>query len=172
MRGMTMRERLLDIENIGRIGLMFINGDLLRDVLIDPYTCDEDDTNYNIPAFNALKAALSKIERMNPDVYMTGVLWQWYPGNRRMAAPAVVGRAHPVTGWKIPDPPTGWVISDCSDELLDAMQNRNITSIDHADGRRTCYFPVRTSTGDVAGALELTEGGVRGPYERNYTLSE
>jgi len=166
----TMQERRLDIENIGRIGVMFIDGDLLKDVLNDPLVWDDDDTDYNIPAFNKLKAALSKIERINPDLYLTGVLWQWYPANRRMAAPAVAGRVLPTTGWMKPDPPTGWMITDCPAELSDALRNTKNTVAERGDGMRTYYFPVKSSAGDVVGALELTEGGERGPYECNYTL--
>ena len=166
-----MAERLLDIENIGRIGQMFINGDLLKNLIIDPLTCDEDDTDYDIPAFNKLKAALSKIERMNPDIYITGVIWQWYPANKRMAAPAVVGRVLPVTHWKKADPQTGWMITDCSAPLSEALrQNRNTSAV-FEDGRKTYYFPIKTSDGNVTGALELTEGGEPGPFERTYIWS-
>ena len=159
--------RELDIENIGRIGVMFIDGDLLRDVLVDPLTCDEDDTDYNIPAFNKLKSVLSKIERMNPDIYLTGTLWQWYPRNARMASPAVVGTSMPkaATEGRKMDPQTGWMITDCSPPLAAAMKNETVTFYEYADGRKTYYFPVMTSAGDVVGALELSEGGKPGLYE-------
>jgi len=166
-----MRERLLDIENIGRIGQMFLDGDLLKKVMIDPFTCDEDDTDYDIPAFNALKAALSKVERMNPDLYLTGALWQWYPTNRRMAAPAVIGKAHPRNGWMRPDPPVGWMITDCAPEMLRAMQEGTPTKATDGEGKWTYYFPIKTSAGVVVGALELSDSGKPGPYERNYTMN-
>ena len=158
-----MTDRLLDIENIGRIGQMFISGDLLRDVLIDPLTCDEDDTDYNIPVFNELKKTLSKIERLNPDLFLAGVLWQRYPANDRMAAPAVVGRRLPAVGWG------GWVITDCTPKMAESIKNDVNTSFTHDDGRATYYFPIKTSAGDIAGVLELTEGWDRGPYEKIFT---
>lgn len=158
-----MTERKLDIENIGRIGLMFIDGDLLKNVLIDPLTCDEDDTDYDIPAFNKLKAALSKIERMNPDIYLTGVIWQWYPRNRRMASPAVAGKSLPASR-------TGWMITDCADKLAEAMREDKFTSAISENGIKTCYFPVKTSAGEVVGALELTEETRSGLFERTYAM--
>jgi len=158
-----MSERILDIENIGRIGLMFIDGDLLADVLIDPLTCDEDDTDYNIPAFNELKKALSKIERINPDLYLTGVIWQAYPRNKRMATPAVAGRSLPKTG-------SGWMITDCPAPLSDAMREDKITSVTEGN-KKVFYFPIKTSAGRVSGALELAEGNDPGLFERNYTFA-
>lgn len=144
--------RVLDIENIGRIGQMFIDGDLLKEVVADPLTCDEDDTNYNIPAFNTLKKALSKTERLNPDIYLSGILWQWYPANKRMVAPAVVGRHLPGDFYTAP-----WMINDCPAALAEAMRNDKHTSVIREDGLYTFYFPIKTSAGDVVGALELTE---------------
>ena len=144
--------RVLDIENIGRIGQMFIDGDLLKEVVADPLTCDEDDTNYNISAFNILKKALSKTERLNPDIYLAGILWQWYPANKRMVAPAVVGRHLPGDFYTAP-----WMINDCPSALAEAMRNNKHTCVVREDGFDTFYFPIKTSAGDVVGALELTE---------------
>ena len=156
-----MPERILDMENIGRIGLMFIDGDLLAKVLKDPYTCDEDDTNYDIPAFNCLKKALMKTERMNPDKYLTGVLWQRYPANKLMASPAVAGKSMP---WKS----QSWMITKCAPALYEAMESDKLTSAEFSDGRRTLYFPVKSSSGEIVGALELTEGAKPGAYEKTY----
>ena len=155
--------RVLDIENIGRIGLMFIQGDLLRDVLVDPLTCDEDDTNYDIPVFNELKKALFKTERLNPDIYLCGVLWRIYPANKRMVTPAVVGRSLPRTG------APAWLINDCPPAMAEAMwQDKNVC-ITRDDGMATWYLPVKTSAGDVVGALELSERERSAIRDTNYT---
>ena len=105
------------------------------------------------------------------DLYLTGALWQWYPANKRMAAPAIIGKAHPMAGWKRPDPPIGWMITDCTPELLAAMKTGKPTTAAGEDGKRTHYFPIKTSAGDVVGALELSDSGRPGPYERNYTMA-
>jgi hypothetical protein len=60
------------------------------------------------------------------------------------------------------------MITDCPAPMLRAMTEDKVTSLIHEDGRKTCWFPVKTSAGDIVGALELTEGGKPGPYERNY----
>ena len=153
--------RVLDIENIGRIGQMFIDGDLLKIVMADPLTCDEDDTNYNIPAFNELKIALTKIERLNPDIYLAGILWQWYPANKRMVTPAVVGRHLPGDFVTV-----GWLINDCPPVMLEALQQAKTTVVTRDNGYRTFYFPIKTSAGDVAGVLELTERDCPEHYEQ------
>jgi len=154
-----MAARLLDIENIGRIGQMFLNGDLLRNILNDRFTCDEDDTDYNADAFNPLKHALSKIERMNPDLEITGVIWYWYPANKRMAVPAIVGKALPKEGW---------IISPCDDYLYQTLTTKANTSFTLEDGRQVYYFPINASDGNVVGALALTLGGEVGMYEKRY----
>lgn len=154
-----MVKRMLDIENIGRIGQMFIKGELLEEILIDPYTCDEDDTDYNIPAFNELKAVLMKIERMNPDLFVTGVLWCRYKANRRMAIPVIAGKAHPTVGW---------IISPCDESLQIALDEGINTRLELQDGRVTHYFPVRTTTDRIVGALGLTTGERMSPYEHRY----
>jgi len=141
----------LDIKNIGRIGQMFLSGDLLEDVLKNPLTCEEDDFNYNIPAFNELKIALSKIERLNPDLDVSGILWQWYPANKRMVAPAVCGK-------KLPDVPApSWMIMDCPAPMRKAMEQDKYVRDDKDGGSTVWYFPIKTSAGDVVGALSLTQ---------------
>ena len=156
-----MAQRVLDVENIGRIGQMFISGDLLEHILIDRFTCDEDDTDYNIPAFNALKVSLQKIERINPELNITGVIWYWYPANRRMAVPAVAGRSHPSVGW---------VISPCDEVLSKTLNNGVDTKFESAEGQITYYFPIRNSADTVVGALELTSGGRRYLTEPRYDM--
>jgi len=155
--------RALDIENIGRIGQMFLDGDSLKNVMVDPLTCDEDDTNYNIPAFNSLKIALSKIERLNPDIYIAGILWQWYPANKRMVAPVVVGRHLPGDFSSVP-----WMITDCPPALKEAMQQGKNTSTTREDSLQVYYFPIKTSGGDIVGALELAEKTKPVHYESIY----
>ena len=155
--------RVLDIENIGRIGQMLIDGDLLKDVMADPFTCDEDDINYNIPAFNALKRALSKTERLNPDIYLSGILWQWYPANKRMVAPAVVGRNLPGNYVTVP-----WMINDCPPLLAECMKKDKMTNLTMENGFSTFYFPIKTSAGDIIGALELNEREMPLNWEENY----
>ena len=144
-----MAERALDIENIGRIGQIFIDGDLLKDIFVDRFTWDEDDMNYNIPAFNTLKKTLMKIERLAPELDIYGVIWYWYTANRLMAAPAVAGRNMPKEGW---------IITLCDPLLHEAMTRDLNTRKKDEGGGYTYYFPIKTSAGDIVGALQLTEG--------------
>lgn len=156
MGEIKMVERILDIETIARIGLMFLDGDALRDVLVDPLTGDDDDTDYNAGHFNALKKALMKIERFDPDRYITGLLWQWHHINRKLAIPAVAGKALPATGWRaVP----------CTQELYDCMTKRVPTSRAAGEDRVSYFYPILSSASDVVGALELVDGGKRGLFE-------
>lgn len=143
-----MTEQLLDIDTIGRIGLMFLDGDLLADVLVDPYTWDDDDTDYNAENFNALKKVLMKLERMNPTQYITGVLWLWYPQNKRMAVPAVAGRVLPDTGHRI---------VACTPSMYQALTTGNRTT-EEKEGKLHSYFPIKKACGKVVGVLALTYG--------------
>lgn len=152
-----MANMLLDIDTIARIGLMFIEGDLLARVLVDPYTCDDDDTDYDAEAFNALKKTLMKLERMNPEQEINCVLWQWYPANRLMATPAVAGKALPATGWRI---------TPCSAPLYSCLRGAAAVKTILGDGRRTHFYPVKASDDAVVGALEITDSGEMGPYEK------
>ena len=156
--------RTLDIQNIGRIGQMFIDGDLLQNVMADPLTCDEDDTNYNIPVFNTLKKVLMKIERMNPDIYYSGIIWLWYPANKRMVIPAVVGRHLSADFSAGP-----WLINNAPPEMAEAMQSNKNTAAAGSHGHKTYYFPIATAAGDVVGVLDLTERERPQFFEANYT---
>ena len=154
-----MTDRKLDIENIGRIGQMFLNADILGNILVDRFTCDDDDTDYNIEVFNELKITLMKIERLNPDIYITGAVWYWYPANKKMAAPVIAGRAQAAVGW---------VISPCNEALYKCMSEDVNTSTAMPEGKTVHYFPLRDSNCDVIGALELTEGAEYGMFEKHY----
>ena len=156
-----MAERKLDIENIGRIGQMFLNGDLLEVIMADRFTCDEDDTDYNIEAFNALKKSLMKTERMNPDMHVTGVIWYWYPANKRMAVPAVAGKTLPMSGW---------TIAPCDDGLYKCLSDGVNTKINLRDDEITHYFPIRNSADSIVGALALAIGGSRDRLAYRYDI--
>jgi hypothetical protein len=131
-------------------------------VLNDPLVLYEDDTDYNIPLFNILKKALMKIERLNPDLDISGTLWQWYPTNKRMASPAVAGKALPKEGWSI---------SPCNPSLYKALTEDANTSYTLENGRGVYYFPVKTSAGDMVGALELVDNGRTEKFEKRRFMS-
>lgn len=154
-----MARRVLDIENIGRIGLMFLDGDLLDKLLIDPFTCDEDDTDYDIPAFNALKRALMKIERMNPDMHIAGDIWISYRANKRMGVPVIAGKQHT---------DAGWIIAPLNEYLQKTLNEGINTRRIAPDGNEIWYFPITDTCGRVAGALELRAYRDRAPYEHRY----
>lgn len=154
-----MADRILDIENIGRIGQMLISGDTLSRAMVDDYTWDEDETNYDFAAFNELKWMLMKIERMNPDMYLCGALWIWYRANRRMVIPAIAGKSAPRVGH---------VIMPADPALMDTLQNGVNSTCDRGDNSRTYYFPIRNSLDAIVGALELTTQAEIRPYVYRY----
>lgn len=154
-----MAERLLDIENIGRIGQMLISGDLLTRVLVDDYTWDEDDTRYRFSEFNTLKWALMKTERLNPDICLSGALWLWYRANRRMVVPVIVDQMRPRPGH---------VILPGNPALMETLLKGVNTTRTHEDGAQAHYFPIRNSLDAIVGALELTTQPVKRPFAFRY----
>lgn len=147
---------MLDIENIGRIGQMFLDGDSLENLLNDRFTCDDDNIDYKFDLFNQLKISLMKIERINPDYALVGVIWYWYPTNRQMATPVIAGRKHPYEGW---------VVSPCKEELTKTLKSGTPTSMKRPDETTSYFWPIKNSDAEIVGALELIEGYPCGLFE-------
>ena len=74
--------RRLDIDNVARIGLMFLDGDKFENVMTDKLSLDYDDVNYVYNDFNELKVSMLKLERISPELNISTVLWQLRPDNR------------------------------------------------------------------------------------------
>lgn len=139
--------RKLDIENVARIGLMFLDGDKFEDVLLDKLSIDYDDVNYNHEYFSELKGTLLKIEKINPDLNVTGVLWQLRPDNPDLVVPVIVGNAFPEEG-------EGWMITPINQEMKMTFKT-GVEQIKKRDNCTSYYYPLRNSNDIIVGVLEL-----------------
>jgi hypothetical protein len=144
-----MPERFLDIDNVARIGLMYIDGDKLEDVLVDKLTLDYDNVNYDHICFNDLKIAVLKLERINPDLSLTAILWQLRPDNRELVVPVLAGSALPEEGWEI---------TEINSEMKKVFETGMSQTRKRAGTCSSFYYPVRSSNADIVGVLELLHG--------------
>ena len=147
-----MGASVLDIDNIARIGLLFIDGDKFENVLIDKLSLDFDDINYFHDDFMELKVSLLKLSLINPDMDIKPVLWQPRPDNPRMAVPVVIGTSLPKEG------PIGTDVVDANPEVYKTYTEGTPTVKKREDGSSSYYYAVKNSDNDVVGALELLVG--------------
>lgn len=134
----------LDVESVGRIALLFIDGDRLENVLLDKV----GHTDYDFDNFNTLKKSLIKVERINPSLDLTAVLWQLRPDNPDVALPVICGNALPMEGWQGTRP---------NAELKAAFEGGCCTVKQRA-GCSSTYLPVKNSDAETVGVLELLHG--------------
>lgn len=144
-----MANRILDIDNIARIGLMFLDGDKVGNVMLDRFSLDYDDVTYDHEDFRDLKTAMTKMERINPDLDITTVLWQLRPDNNKLAVPLICGNAFPEEGWEIT--PVNPEIDSVFVTGQSSIKRRTDTCSSH-------YYPVRNSENSIVGAIELLVG--------------
>ena len=133
------------IDEIARIGLLFLDGDAFEDVLID----QEEHTDYRFAPFTDLKADLLRIERIDPDLEMSAILWREYPGNRYVMEPLVAGSGLPNTGPRriFATPPMRAAYGTGTNQM-DDQSPKGIAY----------YYPLRNSKDDIVGLLELLVG--------------
>ena len=134
----------LDISSIAKIGLMFLDGDHLEDILLDAY----GHTDYDFDNFNSCKATIMKIERMNPNLHLIAVLWQKRPDNEEMAVPVVAGKALPLEGFGT---------SRITPSMQKAFDGEWDIQYERIPGGISHYYPVRNSDAEIVGVLELLE---------------
>ena len=137
--------RSLDIDNVARIGLMYIDGDRFEEILLDKL----GHTDYHFENFNVVKKAVSKLEKINPDLNLIAVLWQRRINNEDAVVPLVAGHALPVEGWrrrKINEEMR--VTYDTGEKQVYAREN----------GAVSYYYPVKNSNAEIVGVLELLSG--------------
>lgn len=135
----------LDIDSVAKIGLMFLDGDCLEDILLDRY----GHPDYDFDNFNACKIVLLKLERINPNLGLTAVLWQLRPDNAEIAVPVAAGTALPLEGYR-PCP--------VSDAVRRAFGGESGVTAYRSDSCTSHYYPVRNSDGEIVGVLELLAG--------------
>ena len=141
--------QVLDIDNVARIGLMFLDGDKLENVLVDRYNYDITDISYHHNAFNDLKISLLNLELINPDLKLTAMLWQLRPDNRTLAEPIIAGSAYTEEGWRI---------TDANSEIRSAFEKGIPFVKKRCSGATSHYYPVTNSNNTVIGILELLFG--------------
>jgi len=137
--------RLLDPDNIARIGLMFIDGDSFENVLLDKI----GHVDYDFDAFNRCKIPLMKVERMNPDLEITAILWQPKPINPDVMLPLVAGKALPFEGWQF---------AVMNDEMRRALNGEFGSVKKRSSVCNSHYYPLRNSDAEIVGLLELIVG--------------
>ncbi len=140
--------RVLDIDNVARIGLMYIDGDKFENVMTDKFSLDYDDVNYIHDDFNELKIALLKLERINPDLDISTVLWQLRPDNSNLAVPVIAGGqgrrpAHLITP----------VNPEMKHVFTTGESAKRVTD----EGFISHYYALRDSENRIVGVLEIRE---------------
>ena len=136
----------LDMDSIAEVGLMFIDGDIFEEVLLDEY----GHVDYDFDKFNHCKKMLMKIERINPAAQLHTFLWRKRAANQELVEPLVAGSLLPVEG--------------AYTSVLDEAKARAYSgefgvSIVKANGHTAHYYPVKNSDAEIVGVLELTRDG-------------
>ena len=134
----------LDIDNIARIGIMFMDGDSLENILLDAY----GQTDYDFDMFYHCKAVIMKIERIDPSLKLTAVMWQLRPDNPDVVVPVVAGKQLPLTGW--PATEVSSAIAAAFNGQWGAILKRDNAGTSH-------YYPIKNSDAEIVGVLELLE---------------
>jgi hypothetical protein len=140
--------RMLDVDNVARIGLMFLDGDKLEQVLLDKLSTDYDDINYHHEYFRDLKTTLTKIERINPNLKLFAILWQLRPDNDNLAVPVIVGNSLPIERW---------FVTPLNEGIRKVFKTGEPVSFQRSETACSYYYPVRNSGAGIAGVLELLD---------------
>jgi hypothetical protein len=132
----------LDLDGVAEVGNIFLNGDFLEEVSIDPSNHQVD---YDFAKFNELKKTVMKLERLNPALDLTCILWKTRADNADIAEPLICGKALPNEGW------ANAVVNA---EMRSAL---NGTPAVHtrANGSVSNYYPVYNSDHEIIGFMEL-----------------
>jgi len=131
----------LDITGVGEIGLIFLNGDLMETVLIDK----TGQMDYNFDEFNELKRVVMKIERMNPELQLTCILWKPTYENDEVAEPLICGNQLPAEGWGYS--PMNYAMKKAYKGEYSVFKREH--------GPVSNYFPIYNSDHEIVGFMEL-----------------
>jgi len=136
---------ILDIDSIARIGLMYIDGDMFEEVLLDK----AGPTDYNFDKFNCLKISLLKLEKISPKLDIAAILWRSYPTNKNSVTPLIVGSALPFEGTKRTNP---------NRELRLTFETGVCQVKEWREDCHSYYYPLNNSDEEIVGVLELLCG--------------
>ena len=134
----------LDIDSVAQAGLMFLDGDILENVLIDKV----GHVDYDFDRFNRVKEVVMKIEKINPNLSLTAVVWQKKLTNRHLMIPVIAGNSLPLEGW---------AYADINDKALEAFGGV-FGAVLKRGGVYSHYYPIRNSLYEIVGVLELFTG--------------
>lgn len=148
--------RELDIDNIARIGLLFLDSDKFEEVLLDKTFGDYDEVNYNHEYFNILKIALLKIEKINPDVSVVTILWQKHKDNEALVIPVILSSQPCFGSWE-----EEWCVQIMNDEMKAAFNLSKQQSKTRNNGFKSNYYPMKNSNDEIVGVLEIQLKGVK-----------
>jgi hypothetical protein len=132
----------LDLDGVAEVGGIFLNGDLLEEVSIDPSNVQVD---YDFDKFNELKRCVMKIERINPGLGVTCILWRTRLGNEDAAEPLVCGKALPNENWDK---------ADVNPDMRSALNGKPAV-FTRENGSVSNYYPIYNSDHEIAGFMEL-----------------
>jgi len=136
----------LDVDSIAAIGLMFLNGDDVEDMLLDKY----GHVDYDFDKFNSCKKVLMKLERIAPEKALHAFLWQMRPDNAALAVPLVAASVVPSEGTKA---------APLDEHKAKAFAGAYGVVAVKANGQKAWYYPVKNSDAEIVGVLELTSSG-------------
>jgi hypothetical protein len=137
-----------DLMEIARIGVLYIPGDLLEEVM--PEQCrnylDGDGIDFVEAHYNTLKRMLLLTERIDLQRQVSTALWVKRPHRPELGEVMVAGKSLPIEGHGIV---TLWP------EINRAFTGTP-SRIDRAAGE-TVYYPVRNSDEEIVGVLEVSQ---------------
>ena len=137
--------RVLDIDNVARIGLMYIDGDRLENILIEKL----GHTDYDFVNFNVVKKAVMKLEKINPELALIAEVWQQRADNEDVVVPVVAGRALPIEGSR-----RRWI----NQEMKSVFESGSSQIFKRENDVVSYYYPIKNSDADIVGVLELISG--------------
>lgn len=147
-------------DGVARIGLMFLDGDAFEKTLLD----QEGFTDYRFDAFNGLRACLTRIEQLDPELDLSAILWRFLPGNSYVAEPIVCGNALPQTGWRR---------AFANREQRETYLRGEPTVHAWTEACASHYYALRNSDDEIVGLLELLVGrGYRKDVDSNEMFME
>jgi hypothetical protein len=145
MCGILCTYEKLDIDSVARIGLLYLDGDRLENILLDRY----GHTDYDFENFNAVKKSLIKMEKINPVLDLTAILWQLRPDNDELVVPVVAGNAFPFEGWRR---------TYINGEMKQVFMTGEKQVKRRSEACSSYYYAVRNSDDEIVGVLELIHG--------------
>lgn len=147
----------MDICDIARIGLLFLNGDDIPQAMTMPDWTNSDYIDFDHQRFNAIKQVLLRIERIDPEQHIFCAVWTRRPDDANACEAIVLGSKHAWGARPIAWPPSSepfWEIMPMFDALSEALGGADVSHIAYS-GAESWFFPIRDSETEIVGALEL-----------------